>query len=64
MADEQAEEYLTPEQLAELLQVSEKTLRRWRNEGTGPPFVRIGRIIRYRKRAALAWLRDQEHEQP
>jgi predicted nucleic acid-binding protein len=62
MADED-EEYLTPAQLGELLQVSEKTLRRWRSERIGPPFVQIDRIVRYRKRAALDWLREQEKPQ-
>lgn len=39
---------LTPKQLAELLQVTERTLERQRSEGTGTiPFVKNGRRIYY-----------------
>jgi DNA-binding transcriptional MerR regulator len=55
--------YLTPAQVQDLLQVSEKTLRRWRQEGVGPPFVRIDRVIRYRRAAVLDWLQQQERTQ-
>lgn len=27
-----------------------RTLQRWRQEGTGPAFLKIGRLIRYRQR--------------
>jgi hypothetical protein len=38
--------HLTPRQLAARWQVSEKTLERWRHEGTGPSFLKIvGRIL-------------------
>ena len=29
--------------------VSTRTLQRWRAEGSGPIFVKIGRLVRYRK---------------
>ncbi len=41
-------ELLTPHQTAKLLGVSMKTLDRWRWEGKGPRFVKIGHGIRYR----------------
>ncbi len=40
---------LTPEQVAKIFQVSTETLRRWRDEGTGPRHVKLGNNIRYRK---------------
>lgn len=32
------------------------TLRHWRLSGDGPPFIRVGRVIRYRRRDLDAWL--------
>lgn len=36
--------------------VSVRTLQRWRMEGTGPVYVRLGRLVRYRQRDLDAWL--------
>lgn len=40
--------FLTPKQLSELLQVTEKTLANHRSEGRGIPFVKIEKAVRYR----------------
>lgn len=32
---------------AEFLDVSQKTLQRWRSQGVGPPFLRLGRSVKY-----------------
>lgn len=38
--------HLTPQQLATRWHVSEKTLERWRNLGTGPVFLKlVGRVL-------------------
>jgi excisionase family DNA binding protein len=50
------DELLTQQQLADELQVSMRTLERWRQEGTGPSFVRVGRSPRYRRSDINAWL--------
>ena len=47
---------LTEAEVAEMLRVSQRTVRRWRNEGSGPPALRVGRRIRYRRSAVEAWL--------
>ena len=49
-------ELLTQQQLAEELQVTVRTLERWRREGTGPPWVRVGRSPRYRRQDVDRWL--------
>jgi excisionase family DNA binding protein len=49
-------ELLTQQQLAEELQVSVRTLERWRREGAGPPWVRVGRSPRYRRDDVDHWL--------
>jgi excisionase family DNA binding protein len=57
------EELLTQQQLADELQVSVRTLERWRQEGTGPAFVRVGRSPRYRRSDIDAWLERQRRSQ-
>lgn len=39
---------LTPAQAADLLQVSMNTLAKWRMDGTGPAYSRVGgKVVRY-----------------
>jgi hypothetical protein len=40
--------FLTEAETALALQVSPATLRTWRSRGTGPKFVKVGRLVRYR----------------
>jgi excisionase family DNA binding protein len=47
---------LTEQDAAELLQVELSTMRRWHQEGTGPPCLDIGRQVRYRRAAVERWL--------
>lgn len=53
------DELLTEQEVADYCKVSVRTVKRWRAEGTGPPFLRAGRQIRYRKRDVDAWLEGQ-----
>ena len=46
----------TEQETAEYLQVAVGTLRRWRAEGSGPPALRAGRTVRYRRADVDAWL--------
>lgn len=41
-------QFLTPKQVAELLQLSERTLANQRCCGRGIPYIKLGRSIRYR----------------
>ena len=62
---------LTPKETAELLRVAPKTLEKWRSKSygpdkiipegglVGPPFVRMGSMVRYRRRDLLLWLESQ-----
>jgi excisionase family DNA binding protein len=50
---------LTQQQLADELQVSVRTLERWRQEGTGPAFIQVGRAPRYRRADVDAWLEQR-----
>lgn len=39
--------HLTPKQLANRWHLSEKTLERWRCQGTGPHFLKLGNRVLY-----------------
>ncbi|GAA2005661.1 MULTISPECIES: helix-turn-helix domain-containing protein [Micrococcales] len=49
-------------EVAAYLKVSESTLSRWRSGGSGPPFLRLGGIARYRLAAVDRWLAKLEHD--
>ncbi len=49
-------EYLTPKQLADFLQLTERTLANQRSEGRGIPFVKIEKAVRYRAADVEAYL--------
>lgn len=48
--EEALDEFLTQAEAAEELNLSERTLERWRIEGKGPRFHRFGRLVRYGRR--------------
>jgi excisionase family DNA binding protein len=50
------DQLLTVEQLAGLLQVPQQTIYAWRSRGEGPPGMKVGRHVRYRRRDVEAWL--------
>jgi excisionase family DNA binding protein len=47
---------LTQNRLAELIDVSERTLERWRLDGSGPAYMKAGRRVLYRPSDVDAWL--------
>ena len=46
----------TIEQLSDYLQIPIKTIRNWRDQGTGPRGRRLGRHLRFERADVLAWL--------
>ena len=48
-------DYLTPSELADLLQVHPQTLQRQRTQGNGPDFLMVGTHIRYPKDWIKEW---------
>ena len=52
--------YLTPSQVADLLQVSEKTVSRWSLQDASMPTLRIGRVVRFEREALMTWLRRRQ----
>lgn len=55
-------EILTPEQVAELLHVSPRTMEEWRRTRTGPPWRRMGRHVRYLRREVLVWFEELDSD--
>jgi hypothetical protein len=51
-----ADEYDTPDQLANELGISVRTLGRWHRLRIGPPRVKVGRLILYPKAGKREWL--------
>jgi excisionase family DNA binding protein len=51
---------LTPKEAADYLRVSDSWLAKARMRGDGPPFVRIGRSIRYSEAALVQWMRGRQ----
>lgn len=51
-----APETLDEKQLAPILGFSRKTVQEWRRTRVGPPFRKVGFLIRYRRDEVLAWL--------
>jgi hypothetical protein len=46
-ASQKSEEMLTAAETAKVLKVSESWLAKARMRGDGPPFIRLGRCVRY-----------------
>jgi helix-turn-helix protein len=56
-------EYLTPKAASKMTSIPVRSLENWRGRSEGPPFVRIGQLIRYRTDDLRAWMAD-DHETP
>jgi excisionase family DNA binding protein len=52
--------YLSASQVAELIQVDEKTVLRWSLEDASMPVLRRGRVVRFPRERLLTWLERQD----
>ncbi|GAA3871467.1 helix-turn-helix domain-containing protein [Leifsonia kafniensis] len=57
--DNNQPEYLTQMQLSELLQIPVRTIEDWRHNKKGPPFVTLGRHVRYDLVDVKAWVKSR-----
>jgi hypothetical protein len=48
--------FKTEDQVAKCLGYSRRAMRKWRTAGSGPPYFRVGRSIRYRMRDVEMWM--------
>jgi predicted DNA-binding transcriptional regulator AlpA len=51
---------LTPKEAANFLRVSESWLAKARMRGDGPPYVKIGRAVRYGEAALAQWMKSHQ----
>lgn len=51
-----SETYISPAELATMLDIPEQTIYGWNSKGTGPRFVKVGRHCRYSRSSVDAWL--------
>ena len=51
---------LTPKEAAVLLKVSGSWLAKARMRGDGPPFIKVGRSIRYSEATLLQWMKTRQ----
>lgn len=58
--DIQMKPLLRETQVAEILAVSLSTVRAWRAKGNGPPFIKLGRAVRYRPEHLASWIDEQQ----
>ncbi len=54
--DNKPAEYLDEKRLCALLGISSVTATKWRAKAKGPPFIKVGRLVRYRRSHVDAWL--------
>ena len=51
---------LTPKETSNRLKVSLSWLAKARMRGDGPPYIRVGRSIRYSEAALLLWMKSRQ----
>lgn len=50
------DELMSAEDLARAVGASERTVERWRYEGNGPAYLKVGHFVRYRRADVEKWL--------
>ena len=53
-------EYLTTTQAAAYLGMSRQWLEIGRHKGYGPPYIKLGRAVRYKRSALDNWMTDRQ----
>lgn len=53
--------FLTQREVAELLRLPERTLEDWRLTCQGPPYLKLGRHVRYDLADVIGWARERRH---
>jgi hypothetical protein len=57
-------DWIARDQLAQQLMITTDTLSRWEARREGPPCMRVGRKVFYRRTSVEAWLLSREQGQP
>lgn len=59
LPDDRPPRLLSAQEVAEYLGVPITTIYTWRHRSQGPPGLRVGRHLRYRRRDVEAWIERQ-----
>jgi len=51
--------FLVPAELSATLTIPESTLAKWRYEGTGPAYIRVGKHVRYPAEEVERWITER-----
>ena len=54
-------DFKTQAEIADIIKVPERTLEDWRLNHVGPPYMKLGRHVRYDLSELFAWAREQRH---
>ena len=54
--DSDLDRLLDEHQVSDMLQIRLATLRKWRLMGEGPRFIRLRRLVRYRRSDLMSWV--------
>ena len=46
--------------VADYLQLSRSTVQKWRMQGIGPPYVKLGKSVRYLPEDVESWLKTKQ----
>ncbi len=57
---DETDRLLTPDAAGAVLGIARQTLARWRVEGKGPPFIKLGSRVAYRRATLDAWVLERE----
>ena len=47
---------------AQLIGIKPETLRQWRMNGPGPSFLKLGKLVKYRRSTVLQWIDGLEEQ--
>ena len=58
----ESQNLLDSNQVADMIGIRPDTLRQYRHLGTGPAFVKLGRLVRYKPDTVLEWIASLEEQ--
>lgn len=58
----ESQHLLDSNQVADMIGIGPDTLRQYRHLGTGPAFVKLGRLVRYKPNTVLEWIASLEEQ--
>lgn len=60
MCGDVAPRWLSEESVSAMCEIPVNTLRDWRKKKTGPPYAKVGRLVRYSEAACDEWFRSHQ----